>query len=82
MCSCETTADTGGTPVADGRSYLVAGMSCQPCATKVRTAVMAVPGVTQVSVDLAAGRITVAGTAVDSAIHAAVTDAGYTVSKL
>jgi copper chaperone CopZ len=56
-------------------------MSCQPCATRVTTAVQQVPGVGQVTVDLAAGRLTVTGAASDPAIHTAVTGAGYQISN-
>ncbi|MGW0431509.1 heavy-metal-associated domain-containing protein [Micromonospora sp. NPDC003197] len=79
-CGCGTT-QTIETPATDGRDYLVAGMTCQPCATRVSTAVTAVPGVTGVTVDLAAGRITVEGTASDAEIQAAVTDAGYQITN-
>ena len=76
-----TTAQTTETPASEGRDYLVAGMNCQPCATKVSTALAAVPGVTGTHVDLAAGRVTVAGTASEAAVHAAVTGAGYTITN-
>jgi copper chaperone len=82
MCGCETNeTQTTASQAVEGRDYLVGGMSCQPCAAKVSAAVRAVPGVTDMYVDLAAGRITVAGTATDAAIHAAVTDAGYTITN-
>lgn len=81
MCSCTThAADGAGQSASAGRDYLVTGMTCQPCATKVTAAVEQVEGVTGVSVDLAAGRLTVTGEAADSAIHSAVTDAGYQIS--
>jgi copper chaperone CopZ len=48
---------------------------------KVATAVRTVAGVTDVRVDLSSGRITVAGTATGNQIHAAVTDAGYTITN-
>ena len=69
------------TPASEGRDYLVAGMNCQPCATKVGAALAVVPGVTGTHVDLAAGRVTVAGTASEAAVHAAVTGAGYTITN-
>ncbi|MBB5960101.1 copper chaperone CopZ [Saccharothrix tamanrassetensis] len=80
MCSCS--ADTGpatGKSLA-GRDFLVAGMTCGSCAAKVTTAVREVPGVTDVEIDLATGRLTVAGTAGDTDITAAVTGAGYSTS--
>ncbi|MEH1017698.1 heavy metal-associated domain-containing protein [Micromonospora sp. CPCC 206060] len=80
MCTtCDTDAQT--LPTTDeGREFVVAGMSCQPCATKVGAAVRAVPGVTDVRVDLAAARITVLGSADENRIRAAVTDAGYRIT--
>ncbi|MFE9748306.1 heavy-metal-associated domain-containing protein [Saccharothrix saharensis] len=56
-------------------------MTCQSCASKVANAVRDVPGVTDVEVDLATGRLTVAGEADDLAITAAVTGAGYSISQ-
>ncbi|GAB2947086.1 hypothetical protein GCM10027280_39870 [Micromonospora polyrhachis] len=81
-CGCETsqTNQTIETSATDSRDYLVAGMTCQPCATRVSAAVTAVPGITGVTVDLAAGRITVTGAASDGDIRSAVTDAGYQIS--
>ncbi|WP_261986995.1 heavy-metal-associated domain-containing protein [Actinomadura sp. HBU206391] len=55
-------------------------MTCQPCAAKVTRAVEQIEGVTGVSVDLAAGRLTVAGTATDEHIRGAVTGAGYQIA--
>jgi copper chaperone CopZ len=83
MCTCETGAASTATPTeSTGRTYTVTGMTCQPCATKVTAAVEQVDGVTAVTVDLAAGRIAVAGTATDSAIHSAVTGAGYEIATI
>ncbi|KAB2352768.1 heavy-metal-associated domain-containing protein [Actinomadura rudentiformis] len=62
--------------------YLVAGMTCQACATKVTNAVSQVDGVTGVDVDLANGRLTVSGSATDTDIHRAVEGAGYQISTL
>ena len=70
------TAEVGG----DEREFSVAGMSCQPCANKVESAVRAVPGITQVRVDLSPGRVAVVGNAGDDAVRAAIRDAGYTVT--
>ena len=60
----------------------VAGMTCDHCVLSVREEVSEVPGVTAVGVDLATGRLTVAGTAVsDDAVRAAVAEAGYEVAS-
>ncbi|WP_405098479.1 heavy-metal-associated domain-containing protein [Micromonospora sp. NBC_01412] len=81
MCaSCETGSAQTASAASESRQFSVAGMSCQPCATKVDTAVRAVAGVTDVRVDLSAGRITVAGNADENQIRAAVTDAGYRIT--
>ncbi|GAB3144064.1 hypothetical protein GCM10027290_21620 [Micromonospora sonneratiae] len=82
MCGCASNeTQTVETPATEGRDYLVSGMTCQPCATRVSTAVRAVSGVTDVTVDLTAGRITVAGTASDADVHAAVVGAGYQITN-
>lgn len=79
-CGCGTT-QTIESPATNGRDYLVTGMTCQSCANRVSTAVTGVTGVTGVTVDLAAGRITVAGSAGDAEIRAAVTGAGYQIAN-
>ena len=81
MCACDNTnVQTDVVQPSAGRDFSVGGMNCQPCATKVTHAVRGVPGVTDATVDLAAGRVTVAGSAADSDITAAITEAGYTVN--
>jgi copper chaperone CopZ len=86
MCSCGTAvgaADAASEHTEPGgRSYAVTGMTCQPCATKVTRAVEQVDGVTDVTVDLETGRLSVSGDVVDGAIHEAVTNAGYEISKV
>jgi copper chaperone len=59
--------------------YLVKGMTCGHCVTSVRTEVSAVPGVSEVAVDLGSGEVTVTSVEpVDQeAIRAAVDEAGY-----
>lgn len=60
------------------REYTVVGMSCEHCRAAVAEEVGAVPGVAEVAVDLAAGRLSVRGEGVDDArVAAAVEEAGY-----
>ena len=67
--------------VTETSEYVVSGMSCAHCVASVREEVSEVPGVTDVTVDLASGRMTVAGTDVDdAAVRAAVAEAGYEVA--
>jgi len=59
--------------------YTVAGMTCGHCASSVTEEVSALDGVTTVSVDVPAGKVTVASDkelAVDD-VRAAVEEAGY-----
>jgi copper chaperone CopZ len=68
-------------PVSNEREMTVVGMTCDHCALSVREEVSEVPGVTAVDVDLASGRLTVAGTGfTDAAVKAAVAEAGYEVA--
>ena len=62
-------------------TYTVAGMTCEHCVRSVTEEVSEVPGVTEVDVDLATGRVTVSTDkpVEDSAIRAAVSEAGYEV---
>jgi copper chaperone len=60
-------------------TYGVAGMTCEHCVRSVTEEVSEVPGVTAVDVDLGSGRLTVTGAAEDSAVRAAVVEAGYQV---
>ncbi len=63
------------------RTYTVQGMTCEHCRASVTEEVAEVAGVTAVDVDLASGRLTVAGPALDdAAIRAAVAEAGYQVA--
>jgi copper chaperone CopZ len=64
------------------RTYAVQGMSCQHCVHAVTGEVSAVAGVAGVAVDLAAGLVTVTGVAIDdSAVRAAIGEAGYAVAS-
>jgi copper chaperone len=61
-------------------TYAVSGMTCNHCVISVREEVGEIAGVTAVDVDLASGRLTVAGDNVrDEAVRAAVAEAGYEV---
>lgn len=62
------------------RAYRVDGMSCEHCRRAVESEVGALAGVSGVSVDLAAGTVTVRGGALDDdAVRAAIVEAGYEV---
>jgi copper ion binding protein len=62
-------------------TYTVTGMTCQHCVNAITAEVTAVDGVTTVEVDLATGTVTVRGTkVVDTAIRAAIDEAGYEVA--
>jgi copper chaperone CopZ len=79
-CACATTtaAPAGET---DGLRtvYQVAGMTCGGCASRVSRQLGEVPGVKDVSIDVATGTVTVtsAGKLDDETIAAAVAQAGY-----
>jgi copper chaperone CopZ len=66
-------------------TYTVTGMTCDHCVQAVRSEVSAVPGVSDVDVDLASGRVLVssdgAGPVDDGAVRAAVAEAGYEVTS-
>jgi copper chaperone len=64
------------------RTYTVAGMTCGHCVASVTEEVGAVPGIDGVDVDLATGDLTVTGPAAldDSAVRAAVEEAGYSLA--
>jgi copper ion binding protein len=63
-------------------TYTVTGMTCGHCVASVTEEVSQIPGVTAVDVDLASGGLTVTSAAPveDSAVRAAVEEAGYEVS--
>jgi copper chaperone len=58
--------------------YTVKGMTCDHCAGSVTSEIKKIPGVTNVNVDLAAGRVTVEGDqqVTDDAVTEAVEEAG------
>ncbi len=62
-------------------TYTVAGMTCGHCVAAVDSEVRAVPGVTDVSVDLDTQAVVVNGTSLDdAAIRAAIDEAGFEAS--
>ena len=58
------------------------GMTCGHCTAAVKKALERVPGVEGAEVDLAAGRASVAGTADEALLVAAVQDEGYQAAPL
>jgi len=66
-------------PKSTTSTYTVTGMTCSHCVASVTEEVSALPGVTDVSVDLDSGRLTVTADAGpdDDAVGRAVADAGY-----
>ena len=59
-------------------TYTVTGMTCGHCAQAVTTEVREIAGVTDVSVDVEAGRVIVEGEGfTDEQVAAAVDEAGY-----
>jgi copper ion binding protein len=62
-------------------TYTVSGMTCSHCVNSVSAEVGKLPGVTDVSVDLANGAVTVNSQSPldDAAVAAAVDEAGYQV---
>jgi copper chaperone len=64
-------------------TYTVVGMTCGHCVSAVTEEVSQVPGVTGVDVDLQSGGLTVTSSAPvdDSAVRAAVEEAGYEVAR-
>ncbi|MFN8034663.1 MAG: cation transporter [Acidimicrobiia bacterium] len=60
--------------------YSVPGVSCEHCRHAIETSVGVVPGVEHVTVDLDAKTVTIAGSAPDDAMRAAIDDAGYDVA--
>jgi copper ion binding protein len=63
-------------------TYTVVGMTCSHCVSAVTEEVGGLPGVTEVEVDLPSGGLTVTSEAPvdESAVRAAVEEAGYEVA--
>ena len=61
------------------RSIVVTGMSCDHCANAIRAEIGRLPGVAEVDVDVAAGKVRITGEPLpgDTALAAAVEEAGY-----
>lgn len=68
--------------MASSSTYAVQGMTCDHCAGAVTEEVTKIPGVTDVAVDVAAGRLTVTSSepVPASAVTEAVEEAGYEVA--
>lgn len=65
------------------QTYTVVGMTCGHCVSSVGAEVSALPGVTDVNVDLATGRVTVTADepVTDQQVREAVEEAGYTLAS-
>jgi len=59
------------------RTYTVPGISCGHCKASIEGEVGALADVTSVVVDIEARTVTVDGTADDTAVRAAIVEAGY-----
>jgi copper chaperone len=63
------------------KTYTVTGMTCGHCVAAVTSEVSSVPGVSDVTVELATGLVTVTGQSwTDAQIAEAVDEAGYAVA--
>ncbi len=58
-------------------TYSVTGMTCGHCVSSVTEEVSELAGVTDVSIDLANGTVTVTGETTEDAVRGAVESAGY-----
>jgi copper chaperone CopZ len=69
--------------MATTTTYSVLGMTCDHCARSVTAEVTRIPGVTGVSVDVTAGRVSVtsAEPLSEAAVADAVEEAGYEVVR-
>ena len=56
--------------------FTVSGMTCQHCVASVTEEVTELPGVSEVAVDLASGRLHVVGAVTAEQVQAAVAEAG------
>jgi copper chaperone len=60
----------------------VSGMTCEHCVRAITQAVRALPGVEDVSVDLAQGDVMVAGMPDERAVREAIAEKGYDVQTV
>jgi copper chaperone len=68
--------------VSSTLDFTVSGMTCQHCVASVTEEVSELPGVTEVDVDLATGRLHVIGDVTAEQVRAAVAEAGdYTAQQ-
>ena len=58
------------------QTFVVTGMTCQHCVASVTEEVTELPGVSEVDVDLASGRLHVVGDVTAEQVQAAVAEAG------
>ena len=58
------------------QAFTISGMTCQHCVASVTEEVTELPGVTEVDVDLASGRLHVVGDVTAEQVQAAVAGAG------
>lgn len=68
--------------IVETRSLEVTGMTCDHCASAVRTEITKLPGIDRVQVDVATGAVLVVGEPLpdDAALRAAVEEAGYNLA--
>jgi copper chaperone CopZ len=66
----------------DTLEILVTGMTCDHCARAVREEVGALPGVSAVDVDVAAGKVVITGSPLPgpAALGEAIAEAGYALA--
>jgi copper chaperone CopZ len=82
-CGCSTSTATGSAPAAEAAGvqqvYQVTGMTCGGCASRVSTQLAEIDGVSEVSVDVATGAVTVTSAAPlgTDTVKVAVAQAGY-----
>jgi copper chaperone CopZ len=62
-------------------TFTVTGMTCGHCVSSVTEEVSALPGVTDVQVDLATGRLDVTGDVSTEQVRGAVEEAGYQLAS-
>lgn len=78
-CSCTTATDksTNNTHMIPTNIYKIEGMACNHCRMTVEKALTALPGATDVNVDLSKGTATVTGAVDPAAVEKAVLLAGF-----